>query len=110
MLTMFLNSKLLFFYCTIPLFLSAFGMHRTFQLWRNPANTSPSFMIRFAVSGLALWLVQFFLNGPCIWVSASKSNAFCPFAASGHVPTSSWSSALKLAWAVPFVGLGAIML
>ncbi|KAK4549753.1 hypothetical protein LTR36_005054 [Oleoguttula mirabilis] len=107
--------QLFFFYCTIPLALSALSVYETLALWRHHDGKPlrPIRMIASAAAGILLWVIQLGLEGSCIWSTAYTDptrDGYCPFAFSGGYPMSYWSTGLAAAWVVPWIVIAVIVL
>jgi hypothetical protein len=113
------DRHIFFFYSAVPLCLSAVSIFETWSLWRR--NTlRPMLFILSAGAGLILWVLQLGLESMCTWASSSNHDdgptwheSHCPYAFSNWNDSSSmssWGTGLALAWVLPWIVLGQIVL
>ncbi|KAK0284071.1 hypothetical protein LTR35_005785 [Friedmanniomyces endolithicus] len=95
--------KLLFLYCTIPLVLSAVSIFAAIQHRRSTPSGLP-IAIGSAMSGLALWIVQFAMQGKCVLehslgvASPHEPPAFCGYSfRDTWDPKTFWQTGLAVA-------------
>lgn len=97
-------SELFFFYCSIPLFLSALSAYETIQLGRRSASHGSLLRITSASLGLALWLFQLCSEQTCTWYAVHGDQSFfCPasFGQALSLDTGThWSTEITMALAV----------
>ncbi|KAK5138309.1 hypothetical protein LTR08_003370 [Meristemomyces frigidus] len=102
--------RLFFFYCSIPFALSALSIYETATLWRHNSKVRPVQMLASAIAGLLLWIIQSSFEARCnsgfLW---TKTTQYCPVLSSGW-PLSSWSKGHVLAWTLPWLAIGLILL
>ncbi|KAK1081225.1 hypothetical protein LTR33_004875 [Friedmanniomyces endolithicus] len=108
--------KLFFLYCTIPCILSAFS---TFAAVQHRRSTPSGLLIAIgsAVSGLALWIVQFGIQGRCVLEhslgvpSPHEPPGFCGYSfRDTWDPKSFWQTGLAVAYYATLVSISMLVL
>ncbi|KAK1068262.1 hypothetical protein LTR12_001206 [Friedmanniomyces endolithicus] len=108
--------KLLFLYCTIPLILSAVSVFAAIQ-HRRSTPSGLFFAIGSAISGLALWIVQFGMQGKCVLehslgvASPHEPPGFCGYSfRDTWNPKSFWQTGLAVAYYATLVSISMLVL
>lgn len=108
------RSELFFFYCSIPLFLSAVGSYETVQLYRRTTLPGSLLQIVSASFGLVLWLFQLCGEQTCTWYAIrGDQSLFCPasFGQALSLDTKSpWSGKIQLALAAACLTATSVLL
>lgn len=93
--------------------LSALSTFETTLHWRS-SSTQYTFAIISASVGLVLWIVQFTLQGTCVWTSDLngnvKSAGYCGFSLKDWHPESFWHTGLAVVWYVTWFVIAVILL
>ncbi|TKA67069.1 hypothetical protein B0A55_07810 [Friedmanniomyces simplex] len=108
--------KLVLFYCTIPLVLSALSIFATIQ-HRRSTPSGLFIAIGSAVLGSALWIAQLAMQGTCVLgnnlggLSPHESSGFCGFSfRDTWDPKTFWQTGLAVAYYATFLSICMIVL
>ncbi|KAK0277234.1 hypothetical protein LTR91_000306 [Friedmanniomyces endolithicus] len=110
------RTKLLFLYCTIPLILSAVSVFTAIQ-HRRSTPSGLFIAIGSAISGSALWIVQFGMQGKCVLehslgvASPHEPPPFCAYSfRDTWDPKSFWQTGLAVAYYATLLSISMLVL